>query len=304
MTFEQLRIFVAVAEREHMTDAARALNLTQSAVSAAIAALEARHAVRLFDRVGRGIVLTNSGRLFLGEARAVLARAGLAEIALAEIAGLRRGTLRLVASQTIVAYWLPPMLANYRALHPGIDVDLSIGNTERAAALVEDGQADLGFVEGQVHSPALAINQVGEDRLLVVESAAASERPIDLAALTGARWISRERGSGTRSTFDAAMRAKGIDPLALDIAMTLPSNESVRTAVEAGAGIAALSALVVAGSIEAGRLRSLPIDLGPRPFFAIRHKERYASRAAEALLAALPGTTGQASTLAPGRSVL
>lgn len=304
MTLEQLRIFVAVAEREHMTGAARALNLTQSAVSAAIGTLEARHAVRLFDRVGRGIALTDAGRMFLDEARAVLARAALAEVTLAEIAGLRRGRLHLVASQTIAAYWLPPMLAEYRALHPGIDVDLSIGNTEQATTWVEEGQADLGFVEGQVDSPALAIDQVGEDRLLVVESAASCERPVNIAKLADARWISRERGSGTRSTFDAAMRAKGIDPHLLDIVMTLPSNESVRTAVEAGAGIAALSALVVAGSIEAGRLRTLPIDLGPRPFFAIRHKERYASRAAKALLQALSGQAGRASTLAPDRSVL
>src|SRR3546814_10149610 len=74
MTLDQLRIFVAVAEREHVTQAARALNLTQSAVSAAIATLEDRHGAHLFDRVGRGIALTEAGRAFLPEARAVLAR--------------------------------------------------------------------------------------------------------------------------------------------------------------------------------------------------------------------------------------
>ena len=70
MTLDQLRIFVAVAEREHMTRAAEALNQTQSATSAAIAALEERHNLRLFDRIGRRIVLTDAGRDFLGEARA------------------------------------------------------------------------------------------------------------------------------------------------------------------------------------------------------------------------------------------
>jgi DNA-binding MarR family transcriptional regulator len=106
MTLEQLRIFVAVAQREHMTRAADALNLTQSAASGAIAALEARHDVKLFNRVGRGIELTDAGRMFLRK-RAVLARAAGAEQALADYAGLRRGTLRLVASQTIAGYWLP-----------------------------------------------------------------------------------------------------------------------------------------------------------------------------------------------------
>ena len=99
MTLEQLRIFVGVAEREHMTAAARALNVTQSAASAAIAALEERHAIKLFHRVGRGITLTEAGRLFLAEARGVLARVNAAETVLDELGGLKRGTLRVVASQ-------------------------------------------------------------------------------------------------------------------------------------------------------------------------------------------------------------
>jgi DNA-binding transcriptional LysR family regulator len=91
MTLEQLRIFVAVAERQHVSQAAQALNLVQSAVSHAIAALETRHDTKLFDRVGRRIELTDAGRMFLGEARAVLARAEAAELALSEIGGLKRG---------------------------------------------------------------------------------------------------------------------------------------------------------------------------------------------------------------------
>src|SRR3546814_5240325 len=91
MTLEQLRIFVAVAERQHVTRAAAALNVTQSAASAAIAALEARHDIRLFNRVGRGIELTEAGRRFLDEARAVLARAADAEQILADFGDMRRG---------------------------------------------------------------------------------------------------------------------------------------------------------------------------------------------------------------------
>lgn len=148
MTLEQLRIFVGVAEREHMTAAARALNVTQSAASAAIAALEERHAVKLFHRIGRGIALTEAGRLFLVEARGVLARADAAGIVLDELGSMKRGTLRVVASQTIAAYWLPPILAKFRERHPALGIELAIGNTEQAAARVHDGEADLGIVEG------------------------------------------------------------------------------------------------------------------------------------------------------------
>ena len=83
MTLDQLRIFVEVAERGHVTRAAEALGMSQSAASAAIAALESTYQVKLFDRVGRGIQLTETGRTFLREARAVLDRASMARSVLA-----------------------------------------------------------------------------------------------------------------------------------------------------------------------------------------------------------------------------
>ena len=284
MTLEQLRIFVGVAEREHMTAAARALNVTQSAASAAIAALEERHAIKLFHRVGRGITLTEAGRLFLTEARGVLARAGAAETMLDELGGLKRGTLRVVASQTIATYWLPPILAAFRDRYPTLGVDLAIGNTEQAAARVHNGEADLGIVEGEVHDPVLAHWPIGHDRLLLVGAEPFDDGPFDAAWLRRARWVQREPGSGTRSTLERHLSDAGVDPGALDVALVLPSNESVRTAVEAGAGVAVLSALVVTPAIRAGVLHAAPIEFGSRPFHGLRHKERYRTKAADALL--------------------
>jgi DNA-binding transcriptional LysR family regulator len=299
MTLDQLRIFVAVAERQHVTAAARAVNLTQSAVSAAVAALEARHDVRLFHRVGRGHVLTDAGRVFLDEARQVLARAEAAERALDDLGQLRRGTLRVVASQTIAAYWLPPVLARYHRRHPGIELDVAIGNTEAAAAKVRDGAADLGIVEGAVDDPALAHWQVGADRLVLVQSLPWDARPIDARWLAAVRWVRREPGSGTRSTIDAVLAGLGLDPDGLD-ALVMPSNESVRTAVEAGAGIAALSSLVVGPALAAGTLHALPFEFAPRPFHALRHKERYRPRAADALVDLLAEADGSAAAPVAG----
>jgi DNA-binding transcriptional LysR family regulator len=289
MTLEQLRIFVGVAEREHMTKAAKALNVTQSAASAAIAALEARHDVVLFHRIGRRIELTEVGRVFLDEARAVLGRATSAEQALSEFAGLKRGTLRLVASQTIVGYWLPQHLAAFRSRYPQIAVDLAIANTEQAAHSVTAGTAELGFVEGTIDDGAISHWPIAHDRLLLVGTAPVER--IDNEWLRSARWIMRESGSGTRSTFEEALRIRGIDPESLDIALTLPSNESVLTAVEAGGGVAVLSALVVARALSNGVLHALPFEFPARPFFALRHKERYRSKPADALLDLIKGNT-------------
>ncbi len=168
MTLDQLRIFVAVAERQHVTRAAEALNLVQSAVSTAIANIEGRHATKLFHRVGRGIELTEAGRMFLVEARAVLARAEAAELVLADLSGLRRGTLALFASQTIASDWLPRHLVAFRRAYPEIAIRLAVGNTTDAADAVRAGQAELGFVEGALDDPTLASTTIAQDKLVLV----------------------------------------------------------------------------------------------------------------------------------------
>ena len=282
MTLEQLRIFVAVAEHEHVTRAAADVNLTQSATSAAVAALEARYAVKLFNRIGRRIELTQAGRQFLMEARAVLARATAAENVLADIAGLKRGSLRLAASQTVGNYWLPPLMHRYRMSHPGIMLALSIGNTETVAAWVREGIADLGFVEGPVDDRALSVTPVAEDELVLVVSPALprpKQQAISPADLKAMRWVFREPGSATRALFEKAMAKAGLRISDIDMVLELPSNEAVRAAVEDAAGAAVLSKLVVAASIEAGSLIDLNFVLPKRQFFALRHKERSITQA-------------------------
>jgi DNA-binding transcriptional LysR family regulator len=282
MTLEQLRIFVAVAEQEHMTRAAETLHLTQSATSAAIAALEERHAVRFFDRVGRNIKLTSTGKLFLTEARAVLARSAAAEAMLADLAGLKRGSLSLAASQTVGNYWLPPLIQHYHALYPGIALDLKIGNTEQVATWVLDGSADLGFVEGKVDEPALSARVVAEDELVLVVGAShpwAGKRTPKLDDLKAASWVAREQGSGTRKVFEMALAGLGLKKGDIRIALELPSNESVRGAVIAGGGATILSKLVAANTLTSGTLVALKMPLPSRSFYLLRHKERHQTQA-------------------------
>ena len=294
MTLEQLRIFVAVAERQHVTRAALALNLAQSAASAAIAALEARHGAKLFHRVGRGIELSETGRQFLPEARAVLARAEAAELALAELSGLARGRLRVHASQTIASYWLPRHLVAFRRAHPGMEVRMAIGNTAQVAASVRDGEAELGFVEGSVDDPSLAATPLARDRLVLVVGAEhpwAGRARVAGADLPTTGWVLREPGSGTRSAFEAALTALGLAPDALTVALELPSNEAVRAAVEAGLGATVISASVATPSLESGLLHQVAFDLPERDFLALHHRERGQSRAAAALLAVIRGAS-------------
>ena len=290
MTLEQLRIFVAVAEKQHVTRAANELNLTQSATSAAIVALEARYGIKLFDRVGRGIALTQTGKDFLVEARAVLARARDATQVLNDLAGLKRGSLSIAASQTVGNYWLPSRIQAFHAAYPGIDLQLTITNTEQVAQSVLQGDADLGFVEGEIDADLLSARRIDGDSLIVAVGAKhpwASRTKVSAKDLPTTAWVLREPGSGTRSMFEAGLRGSGLKLSDLRIALELPSNEAVRSAVEAGQAATAISDLVAAPSIAARTLHRVRFDLPRRSFYILRHKERHVSRAEDALLKSL-----------------
>jgi DNA-binding transcriptional LysR family regulator len=301
VTLDQLRIFVAVAERQHVTHAAEALNVAQSAASHAIASLEDRHQTKLFNRIGRNIELTDAGQAFLKEARAVLATVEAAELALMEFSDLKRGVLSVRASHTIANYWLPRHLAAFRRAYPQIEIRASIGNTAQVATAVEDRETELGFVEAAIHSEQLTSTTVARDQIIVVVAPyheLLKRKPFSPTDLMEVEWVLREPGSGTRAVFEDALVAFGLDARALRIALELPSNEAVRAAVEAGLGAAAISASVAAPSLEAGLLQQINFRLPEREFYVLTHRDRHPSRAARAFLATLTAA-GTRKTRAP-----
>ena len=290
MTLDQLRVFVAVAERQHVTQAALALNVAQSAASNAIASLEATHKTKLFNRIGRHIELTDAGQAFLKEARAVLAAVDAAELALVEFGNLKRGVLSVQASHTIAHYWLPRRLATFRRVHPEIEIRMSIGNTAQVAIAVENRVAELGFVEAAIHSEQVDSTAVARDQVIIAaspEHGLVKRRSIAPRDLLDVEWVLRERGSGTRAVFEVALAQSGIDPHALRVALELPSNEAVRAAVEAGLGAAVISASIAAPSLEAGLLEQVNFRLPEREFYVLIHRDRQPSHAARAFLAML-----------------
>lgn len=291
MTLDQLRIFVAVAERSHMTRAAQALGMTQSATSAAIAALERLSGVKLFNRVGRGIELTEAGRRFLPEAKAVLDRAKTARAVLDQASGQAHGTVAIGASQTIANHWLPRRLASYSKAFPGIRLNITIGNTQTIEAAVVAGTVDIGLVEGPTANEILVRQIVDTDRPMLIVSPNAPAQPTsgERSDLEELSWVLREEGSGTRHMLEELCERTHTDFDALRIVLVLPSNEAVCDAVEAGAGATVISEQVAAAGVEAGRLRAVPVDLPEREFALLRHSERVLTPAQRALIDALAG---------------
>jgi DNA-binding transcriptional LysR family regulator len=275
------------------------LGITQSAASAAIAALESRYHSRLFNRVGRGIELTETGRQFLQEARAVLDRVSVARSVLEDLAGSPTGAILIAASHTIASYWLPRRLAAFHAAHPGVRLDVVIRNTREVERAVANGEAHLGLVEGPTQHRSLARLRVDTDRPLLVVAAGHPPLPrnmlgqIDLRAIP---WVIREEGSGTRRVLEDLAALEGLSLDDLNIFLVLPGNEAIREAVEAGACATIISEHVVASALTVGTLRAHPIDLPQRDFVVLQHRDRHASIAQQALVDHL--VTANAATFA------
>lgn len=292
MTLEQLRIFLIVAERGHMTRAAEALGISQSGASSAIQALERQYGVRLFNRIGRGIELSQAGTRFLPEAKAVLERVAAARFVLENVSQTITGTVSVAASQTIASYWLPHRLAGFHEEHPNVVLNVTVGNTQQVEAAVLQGTADIGLVEGRTRSEVLTRVTVDTDRLVMVTAPNGPPIAVDDRGrpdVRAVRWIVRERGSGTREVLETFAAANAVPFDELQVFLVLPNNEAVRQAVEAGAGATIISGRVVADAIAGGKLEQVPAEIPGREFALIAHRDRPPSAAQVALKAHLRG---------------
>ena len=244
MNMRHLQTFASASERLSFTRAARDLQLTQAAVSQHIAALEDELGAKLFERKGRGVELTERGQRLYGYARQIL---DLADEASRQVGMSERrliGELRIATSTVPSELLLPELLAEFRARWPGVRESLTVSDSGMAAAAVEAGEADLGFVGELPRSLTLDTTPIAQDELVLVvatKHALATKGTTTLDQVLREPLIVREPGSGSRRCVEAALEEYGISPAKLTIAMEVNSNSSIRAAVERGVGVAFLS---------------------------------------------------------------
>ncbi len=284
MNYNHLMIFLAVAEEGSVSRGADRLCISQPAVSKQLAVLEASLRAKLFDRLPKGVRLTDAGELLLGYARRLSALEHEAEQAMGELQGLARGTLTVGASLTVGAYLMPELLAEYSRRHPHIALTLEIANTEVIQGMLLDGRLDLALTEGFADDPALDAAVFTHDELVVIAPPGhplLAQAPIPAARLLGEPLILREPGSGTRAVLERALAERG---LAVRPLMSLGSTEAIKRAVAAGAGLAVVSRLALGLELETGRLALLPLsDLAlRRPLHRLARRGASESRAAKA----------------------
>jgi DNA-binding transcriptional LysR family regulator len=260
MNLNQLRVFRAVLEQGSITQAARALRISQPAVSKQLAELEASLGAPLVDRLPRGIRLTAAGEVLSDFVRRIFQEERAAELALAEFLGLRQGALSVGASSTIGTYLIPQVFGDFHARHASVALELGIGNTRTIQSAVLEGQHDVGLTEGFATSDALDIEVLSHDEMVLITAPnheITRHRSIDPERLPDLPFILRERGSGTRDVIEAALYDHGVK---LRPVMTLGGTEAVKNAVSRGLGVAMVSRLTVALELELGRLCEVKVD--------------------------------------------
>lgn len=266
MDERRLEVFRAVAGELSFTRAALALHLSQSAVSQHVATLEAELGGRLFERSRRRVALTARGAALVPRAEALLALMAEARRAVAAAGGAVVGDLRVAASLTIGTYVLPAPLAALGRRHPELRLHVEIENSEHVVRSLLAGAADVGFVEDAVEHPGIELAPLLEDELLVVAPAGhrfAARAAVALDELAREPLIVRERGSGTRRVAEAHLQAAGVALGELWIAAELTGIEAIKSAVEAGLGVAILSRSALAKELELGVLVARPLAGAP-----------------------------------------
>ena len=273
VTIRQLQVFAEAAERLSLARTAERLNLTPSAVSFQIKQIELQTGFALFERLGRGIALTDAGALLLEYARVVLRSLQEADQAMLGLKGAGTGRVRLGLASTS-KYVVPHMIARFRAAYPGVTVHLQEGNRARVLHLLTRGAVDLA-VMGQPPADAdVAAERFAAHPSIIIAAAGhrlAGGPPRPLDALAGEAFVMREDGSGTKAMTEAYFRAAGFQPRT---AMVSSSNEMIKQAVMAGMGLALLSQHTCSLELALGLLVALPVEGFPlmRSWYVVQRR--------------------------------
>ena len=246
MTPARLQSFLAIVDTGSARAAAAQLHVTESAVSASLAALQHEVGAALFERQGRGLRLTESGAVFASYARQILGLLDESVVAARSGVAPEAGRLRLGAFTTAGEYLVPGLLADFRAAYPDVEVTLEVGVRDHILQRLADHHLDV-VVGGRPLPGRGMVSRATRDNSLVVVAAPGYD--VELAEAT---WLLREPGSGTRATMLALHESLGIDPPTL----SLGSHGAVIASAVLGLGVTLASADAVAWYLAEGELCS------------------------------------------------
>ena len=289
MDTRQLATFCAVVERESFSQAAERLGVTQPAVSLQVRALEERLGVKLLDRAGRRVEPTEAGRrLYRNAQRLLQVEERLLEDVAGADGGLLTGTLAIGASTGPGAHLVPLLLCEFQLEHPELRVSLSVWDTQAVIERVADRDVELGVVGAARRHRSLVFEPLARDEIVLAvppgHPAAGGEVAVD--DLRAETLLVMQEGAGVRQVVEEELRRAGLRLRSLDPRLELGLQESVKSAVAAGYGVAFISRTAIEGELAAGTLGFARVTgLEPsRQLYVVRVKGRSPTRAAEAFL--------------------
>jgi DNA-binding transcriptional LysR family regulator len=286
MNLNQLWVFYNVANHRSFSLAAKQLFLTQPSISTQVKLLENSYKIRLFERFGKKIELTDPGKILFSYAEKIFNLATEADTVIEDMKGMKSGNLRIDTSLTLGAYYLPDILSAFSSKFPNIEVEMRVGNTYEVVENVLTFRADLGFIGHMELNPKLVVAPFIEEELVIIASPShefCKEKTFRVSRLNGQPFILREKGSGTRKEVEEKFKKAHVS---VKVVMELGSNEAIKRAVEEGFGISIISANVVKREVDAGLLKviRLPREKITRIFYIIYHKDKYLSNIIKSFL--------------------
>jgi DNA-binding transcriptional LysR family regulator len=291
VNISQLRAFVEVVERSSFSAAARALGVSQPAVTMQIQGLESDLGATLLERRYRKVELTEAGRALLPTARSVLSRLDATRAEIGQLSDVVGGHLELAVSTTPGQYILPRLLGSFLREYPDVTVSLRVHDTAEVVQRVESGEAHFGMTGARLPRAKVVYEEMGVDHLLMVcppDSPLAGRASVPLAEIAEHPFIVRESGSGTRMVFEQALRNGGVDPDDLNVVMELGTSEAIVNAIEGGMGVGAVSHWMADKALTLGTVAQIVAPQFPvtRPLYAVLPRGTR-SHAVEALVAHL-----------------
>lgn len=276
MTLRKLEIFCWVAEKLNMTTVSKEKHVSQPAISHMIKEMEEELEIKLFNRLGRRLYLTDEGEVFKTYARRMINLYREFEEVLEDKKDFRNGKLKLGASSTIGIYVIPQLIKDFIKEYPDIDISIKIGNTDEIASMILKNDIDFAFVEAEVDMEEIKSKEIWIDELILITSPNhkwGDAEEIEESELESEKFILREEGSGTRKVFEAAMENNDIK---YRESFTLGNTEAIKEIITTGIGISCLSKLTVKEELKRGilrgyRLKNMDIRRG---FNLIYHKDK------------------------------
>ena len=258
----RLKVFLSVAKNLSFTKASQELFVSQPAITKHIQELETCYQVRLFDRQGNKISLTEAGKLLQEHSEKILEDYKRLEYEMHLLHNEYIGDLKLGASTTISQYVLPPLLANFIAKFPQVNLSLLNGNSREIEAALQEHRIDLGLVEGICRLPNLRYTTFLQDELVaVVHTGSKLSLPDEITPedLSRIPLVLRERGSGTLDVFERALSEHNMKLSSLNVLLYLGSTESIKLFLEHTDCIGIVSIRSISRELLSGTFRVFEI---------------------------------------------